>query len=106
MAVVDLLGVLPVLQVQGDKLHGPGPVQGDNGDQVFHALRLGLDEQPLHPRGLELEHPFRMALPQHLEHLGVILGDGVHGEFLLFAADHSGGVVDDRQVPKPQEIHL
>ena len=62
MAVVDGLRVFPALQILGNELHGAGTVQGDNGNQVLHAGGLGLDQQPLHPRGLQLEHPLRMAL--------------------------------------------
>ena len=104
--VLHLLRVLPALQIGGDKLHGPGPVQGHQGGQVLHAPGLCLGEQPLHPPGLELEHPHRVPLPQHLEHRRVVLLDLLHVEPRVPPGRELLGVVDHRQVPKSQEVHL
>ena len=89
----------------GSKI-GPRPVQGDDGDKVLHAGGLGLGEQPLHPRGFQLEHAHRVPLGEHLEGGRVVLGQILGGEARLPAADELFGVVDNRQVPQAQEVHF
>ncbi len=63
--IADFPCVPAVFQIGGDKLHGPGPVQGDDGNQILNAVCPGLNQQPGHAPGLELEHPAGAALCQH-----------------------------------------
>ena len=78
----------------------------DDARQPMRAMGLHLDADPGDARGFQLEDAGGLPLPQHGEGLGVVVPDGLHGEGGLDAADLLLGVVDDRQVAEPQEVHL
>jgi hypothetical protein len=66
--------VLAALEV-GDVVHRTRAVQGIQRHEVVEAVWPDLLEHPLHPAGLELEHPKRVALGEELQRLRVVEGD-------------------------------
>ena len=104
--VAHLLRVLGPLDEAGDGVHGSGPVEGDDGGDIFDALGAKLGADPGHAGALQLEDAGGVALGQHAEGLLVVLGDAVHLEIRHPLAHHFGRVLQDRQVPEAQEVHF
>ena len=98
--------MLAVFDIRRDELHRAGTVQGDDGDQVFNALRLGLHDDAPHAGRFELEHAFGRAARDHLKHLRIVLRHVLDAEARRVPADHLLGVVDDREVAQAEEVHL
>ena len=102
-------GVRTVLSpdILRDEVHGTRPVQRDPGDHILQALGLQLLHEAFHPGAFKLEHPVRTAGTQRIQHLPVIVIDLLHVQpdagILLH---HSDSVLNDRQRPEAQEIHL
>ena len=99
-------GVIFALDEAGDGVHGPGAVQGDDGGDVLDAPGLESGAHPGDPRALQLEHAGGLAGGEHVEDLGVVLGNVLHPEARLPPAHQPGRVLQHRQVPEAQEIHL
>ncbi len=85
----------------------PWPVQGQDGDEFPELGRLQAPDQGPHPGGLQLEHPAGLPLPDQLEGGLVVerdLGEvHPHPGPLLHQPAH---VIEQGQVPEPQEVHL
>ena len=82
------------------------PVQRVHGHEVLEPIGSKLSDQLAHPRALELEHPGRVARSEHCVDRRFVQRDmvDVHLDSLLTEQHHR--VVDDRQVPQAQEVHL
>ena len=88
-------------------LHRTGTVQGHHRRQVLDRRRPQLLHVAPHPARLQLEHPKRLPLGQHLVRLRLTVGQV--REVHLHAAglpDHLHRLAQDRQVRQPQEVHL
>ncbi len=96
------LGVLDV-HAGGER---PGPVQRIQRHQVLEAIGLELADQRAHPSALQLEHADGVALLEHLVRRRVVQREVVHVERRAAVAQEPDGVLDHRQVPQPQEVHL
>ncbi len=87
--------------------HRTGPVEGDEGGDVVEARRRERTHQRAHRPAFELEHTDRVASLQHRERGVVVERDRVDVDALTSAlADQLDGLVDDRQVAQPEEVHL
>ncbi len=104
--VGDQLGVVLAGDEPGDGVHGPRPVQGHNGRQVLHRLGPQPHAHPGHAGGLHLEHAAGLPLGEHLVDPPVVLRDVLQPEVRLPAADHLHRVLQHRQVPQAQKVHL
>ena len=51
----DLVRVLLAVDILGDEVHGPRPVQRDSGYDIFEVLRMQLFHESLHAAGFQLE---------------------------------------------------
>ena len=63
--VIDRLLVVLARDEARDVVHGPRAKQRDDGDDVLEAVRLEALEHVAHARGLQLEHPHRVAAAEH-----------------------------------------
>ena len=99
-------GVFP-FDIFGDKVHGPGAVQGDTGDQILQAAGLQLLHKLLHAAAFQLEHAFRFPLADHIINRRVIFRKIIHIQ--LHAVDTLNFLhrrLDDRQGAQAQEVHF
>ena len=93
--------------VFGNKIHGTRPVQGNARDDIFQVSGLELLHEGFHPGAFKLEHTLRFPLADHLVHFRVVIGNLVNGEGIPDPlSDHPLCVLDYRQSPETQEIHL
>ena len=60
--VLDALGILPVLDVHGNGIHGAGAIEGDSRNDILEILRTHVAEKASHPCRFELEDPVRIAV--------------------------------------------
>ena len=104
--ILDRLWIGLPFDVVRDELHGAGPVEGVQGDQVLDVVRVGLAQDVLHAAGLELEHHHRVAGLQHPEGVLVLEADPVHVERGVLLVDQVDAVADQRQRLQSQEVHL
>ena len=89
-----------------DRIHRPGPVQGNDCRQIFDRLGLHPDAHAGDARRLQLENTRRPALAQHGEGLSVVVRDMLHRKVRRIPADLLHRVINDRQVAQAQKIHL
>ena len=106
MLVLDALRVGGALDEAGDGVHGAGAVERDDGRDVFDVFRAQLRADTGDARALQLEDALGAALGQHFKGGGVVLRDGLHPETGLLFAHKLGRVLQHRQVPKAQKVHL
>ena len=109
-AVVEVAhrgGVALAARVVRDEAHRPGPVEGDQRDDVVELGRAHLLQRLLHALGLELEHAHRLAAGQHVVGLGVVEREVREVDAL------APGALDDRdralehvERAQSQEVHL
>ena len=86
---------------------GPRAVQRDDGRDVLEVVGLQLPQQRPHGPAVELEHAERVAPREQRVRLGVVeLEVFEHRAEAAVRLDVVEGVVDDRQVAQPQEVHL
>ena len=104
--VGDELGVVLAGDEPGNGLHGAGAVEGHDGGQVLDGLGLEPHAHAGHTRRLHLEHAAGLAGRQHVEHRLVVLRDVLQPEIRVVLLDHLHRVVQHRQVPKAQKVHL
>ena len=90
----------------GDRIHGAGTVQGDDGGDVLNALGLQTYADAGHAGGFHLEHTVGFAVREHFVSLRVPLRDVIQGEVRLPGLHHFHGIVQHRQVPQAQEVHF
>ena len=106
MVVLHLFRVMGALQKLGDGIHGPGPVEGDDGGDVLNILGLQPHAYPGHAGGLHLEHAGGLPLRQHLIGFGIVLRDIRQAEVRLLLLEELHRVLQHRQVPQGQKVHL
>ena len=104
--VADLAGVMLAGDELGDRIHGAGTVQGDDGGDVLNALGLQTYADAGHAGGFHLEHTVGFAVGEHFVGLRVPLRDVIQGEVRLPGLHHFHGIVQHRQVPQAQEVHF
>ena len=104
--VGDQLGVVLAGDEPGDGLHGAGAVEGHNGGEILDGLGLEAHAHAGHTRRLHLEHAAGLALGQHIENRLVVLRDVLQPEVRAVLLHHLHRVVQHRQVPQAQEVHL
>ena len=63
---------LLALDEVGDQVHGAGPVQGDDGDDVLEAVGTESGEQIAHARALQLEEAHGLAGGEQRERLRIV----------------------------------
>ncbi len=100
---------LPVftLDVSVDELHGPRPVKGVHGNQVFDGIRFELLEVFAHSLRFKLEGADGLAPLVQLESSFIIQGDGIDIDLRTFTDTYIfDGILNDRQGFQAQEIHL
>ena len=86
--------------------HGARAIERVERYQVLHAGGLGLLEDPLHARGLELKHARALALAQEGVGLLVVLGDSILLDRDAALADQLEGVLDEGEGLEAEEVHL
>ena len=90
-----------------DERHRPGPVQGDQRDEVRELGRADLAQRVTHPARLELEHAERIATGEHLVRGRIVERNGVDVDsFAGVTFDERHAVLDHVEVAKPKEVHL
>ena len=104
--IAHLGRVVAVADIGGDGVHGTGPVQRRDGNEVLQLFRLEADHDRLEARGLELEDPFGLPFPEHPERLRVVFRDTLHGKRRVALLYEFLTVFDDGQRAEPQEVHL
>ncbi len=87
--------------------HGAGPIQRDDGRDVFEVVGLHQAQQRPHRAAVELEDAERVAAPEQLVG-GAVIERQIfeHRPETAVRLDVVEGVIDDREVAKPQEVHL
>ena len=73
--IADLAGVMLTGDELGDRIHGAGTVQGDDGGDVLNALGLQTYADAGHAGGFHLEHTVGFAVGEHFVGLRVPLRD-------------------------------
>ena len=73
--VADLAGVMLAGDELGDRIHGAGTVQGDDGGDILDALGLQTYADAGHAGGFHLEHTVGFAVGEHFVGLRVPLRD-------------------------------
>jgi len=106
MRVADGLAAPLRVDELGDESHRARAVQGVQGDQILHAIGLGLLEDALHAGRLELEHAGGPALGKHGVGARVVLGNGVLVQFHAAPAQEGQRVPDEGECLEAQEVHL
>ena len=89
-------------RVHRDVAHRPGPIEGDERDQVLELRRLDGAQRLAHARRLELEHAGRVAAREHRVRLRIVERKRADVD----AADELDRLVDDVEVAQPEEVHL
>ena len=102
LAAMLALGVLHV----HSRVEGTGPVQGVQGHQVLEAVGGELLHELAHPRALHLEHAGGVGAPEHLVDLRVVQRQMFDVEVDPALAKELNRVLDDGEVPQPEEVHL
>ena len=102
----DQLGVLLAGDKPGDGVHGTGAVEGDDGGDILDALRLEAHANAGHAAGLDLEHAAGLAPGDHLKGLLIVFRDARQRKVRRVGPDHLHRIIQHRQVPKAQEVHL
>ena len=106
MLVDHAFGVLFALDKTRDRFHRARTVQRDHRADLFDRLRAHPDRHRRHTCRFQLEHTAGLALGEHLEGRGVVVGDIIHRKRRIAVADHRFGVGNDRQVSEAEEVHL
>ena len=104
--ISDELGVLLAGDKSGDRIHGTGTVQRDNGGNILDALGLEAHAHAGHAGGFNLEHAGGLAGGDHVKGSLIVLGDILQPEVRLVLLNHLHRVIQHRQVPKTQEVHF
>ena len=82
------------------------PVERDERHQVLEPVGLEHLDQRAHARGLHLEDPGRVGVPEHRVRRRVVQRHVVDVELDAAGPQMANGVVDHRQGPQPEEVHL
>lgn len=91
----------------GDQVHGPGAVEGDEGDDVVDVGELELAAEVAHAWGFELEDARGAALVEEGEGGGVVVGEALPGDgALVVGLDELFGLLDDGEGLEAEEVHL
>ncbi|OPY93379.1 MAG: hypothetical protein A4E73_00175 [Syntrophaceae bacterium PtaU1.Bin231] len=91
----------------GHHVHRSRPIQRDEGDDVFDAVRLHADEDVLHAGTLQLEHPVGIPFHEQLIGLAVIERQRIHVERIPAPlADELQRILDDRERLQTEEIEF
>ena len=108
MQVGDLLAAVLALGVLGVLAHRQQPraVQGVARHQVLEPVGLEELDQVLHARRLHLEHADRVAAPQHRVGGLVVQRHVVDVEIDVARPQVPERLLDHREVPKAEEVHL
>ena len=101
-AAVLALGVLDV-HAGAER---PRTIQRVQGHQVFEPVGRELADQRAHAAALQLEHADGVALPQHLVGRRVVQREVVDVDGRAPVRQQPDRVLDDGQVPQPEEVHL
>ena len=104
--VLDRLPAQLGLHVRVDVVHGAGPVQRVQGDEVLDPAGTGLLEQALHARAFELERAGAPALAEHAEGGGIVLGDRGELDGHPLPAHEVHRVGDHGEGLQAEEVHL
>ncbi len=99
--------VMPVFDVARNRIHRAGAKQRDDRDEVLKVIRLELRQHALHAGGFKLKHTVAVALRQHSVNRRLIQRNRLDiKRRVRRLADHTTGVVNDRQVSQTQKIHF
>ena len=89
------------------RAHGAWPVERDDGRDVFEVVGPQEPKERAHRPAVELEHPEGVAAREELVRRGVVQRQVFQDERVTAVGlDVVERVVDDREVAKPQEVHL
>ena len=106
MLVFDQLRVIFAGDEPRNGVHRSRSICCNDDGEVFNRLRLQPHADARHASRFHLEHARRSSLRQHLHDLRVVVRDSGHGKVRLRFADVGNCVVDDRNVPQTEEVHL
>ena len=107
MIVGDPLPAVLALDVLGDVLHRPGPVERVHRHEIFDPVGLKRAQMLLHPVGFELEESRRVAPREDGEGLGVVERNRLDVHRLAARLlDARQALLEHGQRLEPQEVHL
>ena len=90
-----------------NKIHGARPIQGNSGNNIVQGRGLQAFHKVHHAGRFQLKHPCTIPAGKHPVDFFItviqFLEIDLHPSVLLHKAD---GILDDRQSPKTQKIHL
>ena len=89
-----------------DELHGAGPVDGEQVDDVIDLLDGILAAGFDHAAGFQLEHAHGFPAVEQFESFPIFQRNRLDREIRRVPADVLHGLVDDREVLQAEEIHL
>ena len=104
--VFDQLRVILAGDEPRNRVHRARAISCNDDGEIFNGLRLQPHADARHSSRFHLEHARRSSLRQHLHDLRVVVRDSGHGKVRLRFADVGDRVVDDRNVPQTEEVHL
>ena len=106
MQVVGLLLAGLDVDVLGNVVHRAGAVERHQRDQVLEAVGLQLAQHVAHARAFQLEHPGRLAAPDHVEGLVVVQRQVGEVDRLAALGDQLGGARQHGQRLEAEEVEL
>ena len=104
--VADLVRLVPVAQIGGNRIHGARAVQTDQSDDIFKVLGLQAHKHLLHAGGFQLEHTLGIALPQHFVGIRVVIVQITDGKLRVLLLHRNLRIPDDGQGAQTQKVHL
>src|SRR5439155_21308220 len=101
-----LLAVLAA-DVRRDVVHRSRPEERDHGHHVLDPVGLELADVAAHAGGFQLEHAGRLARTQEVEGLLVVKWNVLTPDLdAALVLDEPKRVLEDREVPEPEEVEL
>src|SRR6266480_6773380 len=106
MQILDRRDALFIFHVLRDEFHWPGPVKGDQCDDVVELLYVELLGQTRHPARLHLEKTDRLTTVIEGERSRVIEWNVLQGKVWLALVNQGECILNDCQRFQSEEIHL
>ena len=105
--VMHRFGVAFALDIVGNKLHGPGTIEGNSRYYVFKTVRFEVFHHPLHSPAFQLKHCVGVSRSNKLEHVGVVILAILEIEFLSRRfLDYFYRLVDIGESSQSQKVHF